>query len=250
MAVPQTLFSFDPLFILIKALQENHQQELAGKESEHKQRVVELEQEIRRHRDRTISLLSEKDREIDSLKNRYQESRYLQRYNSQSSATSDIDGSAAAGYEDEGIVGQLLARSSLTGSGVGDTSILHFAHEQARKDVEINALRKQKHSLEMALRELQQNALLKEEQNSDRIEMLKEEIRKHERNKSRENANLEYLKNVVYQYMVCSDVQGRVQMLNAIATILQFSPREKNAIQQRITKGWWGGASPKGGKSK
>lgn len=235
---------------MFQAFQEKHLQELASKDNEHKQRIVELEQEIRRHRDRTISLLAEKDRELESLKSKYpSESHYLRRYNSQSSAGSEYDGSAAAaGYEEEGIVSQLLTRSSLSGSA-GDTSLLHFAQEQARKDVELNSLRKQKHSLEMALRELQQCSLLKEEQYSDRIELLKEEIRKHERNKSRESANLEYLKNVVYQYMVCHDVNGRTQMLNAIATILQFSPKEKNTIQQKISKGWWGGTSPKSGKS-
>ena len=95
------------------------------------------------------------------------------------------------------------------------------------------------HQLETAMRELQHSTILKEEQSFDQIDLLKEEIRKNERNKSRENANLEYLKNVVYKYMVTTDAVGREQMLNAISTILQFSPREKKAVHEHIHAGWW-----------
>ena len=141
---------------------------------------------------------------------------------------------------------ELLARTALlTGGGGtlgagGETTLLHFAQEQARKDVEINALRKQKYGLETALRELQHGSMIKEQQAGEQMALLKEEIRRSERNLSRENANLEYLKNVVYKYMICTDSVGKQQMLNAISTILQFSPKEKNTVQQYIAQRWFG----------
>ena len=148
-------------------------------------------------------------------------------------------GASSENEQQSSVVAELLSRTALLSGTPGETTLLHFAQEQARKDVEINALRKQKHSLETALREIQHAALLKEQQQCDQVDLLKEEVRRCERNLSRENANLEYLKNVVYKYMICTDHVGKQQMLNAIATILQFSPKEKSSVQHYISQGWF-----------
>lgn len=55
--------------------------------------------------------------------------------------------------------------------------------------------------------------------------MLKEEIRKLERDRSRETENLEYLKNVIVHYM-SADSAGRDQLLIPLATILHLSQEE------------------------
>jgi hypothetical protein len=60
---------------------------------------------------------------------------------------------------------------------------------------------------------------------------LEEQIHKLERDKSREGANLEYLKNVFLKYLTTSDYIGRSQMLKAMTTILQFSPPEKDSAR-------------------
>lgn len=122
----------------------------------------------------------------------------------------------------------------------GETSLLHFAQEQARKDVEISTLRRQKHSLESSLREQQRQLVSMQECHKEEVSRLQEEVHRLQRNISRESANLEYLKNVVYRYMVCRDTSGRQAMLNAIATILQFSPKEKDSVEKEIHSGWWG----------
>ena len=227
---------------------------MANMLSDYKQKEADLEIEIRKHRERTIALLSEKDKEIEILRakspERY-ESHYVSSFRRTNSQASDSEGSEysftlsgsarkkGSRGDTESVVSELLAKNSLGGRHSSDTSILYFAHEQARKDVEINTLRKQKHSLELALRDLQHTSSMKEENYQEQVDFLKEDIRKFERNKTRESANLEYLKNVVYQYMVCSNPQGKQQMLNAISTILQFSPKEKDAVTQKIIKGWW-----------
>lgn len=59
--------------------------------------------------------------------------------------------------------------------------------------------------------------------------ILKEEIRKLERDRSRETENLEYLKNVIVHYM-SADSAGRDQLLTPLATILHLSQEEVNAI--------------------
>ena len=220
-------------------LQERHAQQLADQEAEFKQRMSELDAEIRRHRERTVSLLAEKDRELEMLRIRlpeHLESQYFSTYR-QFSQSSD-PGEIGASSEEEAAVSELLARTSLHGMP-SDNTILHFAQEQARKEVEIQMLRKQKHGLELAMRELQQTSVLKEQQFIEQIDLLKEEIRKYERNISRESANLEYLKNVVYHFMVCSDQLAKQSTLNAISTILQFSPQEKDRVQRELQKSWW-----------
>ena len=64
----------------------------------------------------------------------------------------------------ENAVARLLTHPHAgTGGLQGDGSMLHFAQEKARQDVEISVLRKHKHQLEGALRELQHSCTLKEE---------------------------------------------------------------------------------------
>ncbi len=228
----------------IVSLQEKHRVELDCQAGDHKQKLGELESEIRRHRERTIAMLAEKDRELDSLRAKSPdnaESRYTMNTLRQMSppAEQPIAREIGASSEEESAVSELISRSTMFPGSAGETALLHFAQEQARREVEIQNLRKQKHSLEMALRDLQHSSSMKQQQAADTIDSLKEEIRKHERDKSRESANLEYLKNVVYHFMVTQDKLGKQQTLNAISTILQFSPREKDQVETELNKGWW-----------
>lgn len=66
---------------------------------------------------------------------------------------------------------------SLGPTGCGESPhMLHYAHELARRDVEISNLRKAKHQLEGTFRELQRAATTKEEQDQEKINELKEEV--------------------------------------------------------------------------
>lgn len=230
----------------LTALTDKHKIEIISIEADHKQKVGEIELEMRKHRDRTIALLAEKDRELEILRSLNPVDKYEQQYigqfspSRQVSQTSSVDiQEAGASSEESNMVSELLARTSLAPGNPSDSSLLFFAQEQARKDVEINNLRRQKHTLEQSLRELTQDFAMKEQHSSEREERLQEEIRKLERNKSRESANLEYLKNVVYHFMMCHDTVGRQQMTNAIATILEFSPKERHNVHSVLNKGWW-----------
>ena len=228
----------------IEALQDKHKQEAISQEAQFKSKITDLEGEVRKHRNRTISLLAEKDREIEMLRENSPEKLEAAYIGSYRSPSVSSDPAGAASSEQDAVLAELFSRGSLTGSGstLGETTaLLHFAQEQARKDVEIAQHRRHKHNLEQRVRELQQAAMVTEEAFEAKIEQLQEEIRKLERNKSRESANLEYLKNVVYHYMVCQDALGKQQMLRAIAIILQFSPKESDRVAAIINGGgWWG----------
>lgn len=57
-----------------------------------------------------------------------------------------------------------------------------------------------------------------------------------ERSKSREGANLEYLKNVTLSYLTTSDPQSKKKMLNAIGAVLRFDDSEINLIGNHLGK--------------
>lgn len=51
-----------------------------------------------------------------------------------------------------------------------------------------------------------------------------------ERCKSREGANLEYLKNVILSFLASTDKDSKRHMVNAIGAVLKFSPSEIKII--------------------
>jgi len=232
----------------LAAMRESHRAELAERDSVHRQRASELEAEMRRHRDRTVSMLAERDREIASLRMQVVEQRLPAV--SDSTFHHDVE-TAAAEYSEVGassaespagaVVSELIANVGIA----DDAKILHFAHERSRYEAEAAALRRQKYSLETSLREARRDAALAAEIHATEVCELREELAKGDRDRSRETANLEYLKNVVHRYMTCrGGASARQQMLNAISTILQFSPAEKQQVQAILARGWWVTMSP------
>lgn len=84
--------------------------------------------------------------------------------------------------------------------------MLHYAHELSRKDVEIRELRKARHLSESTLRQALQDKATAQEALCEKISLLEEQVDRLERCKSREGANLEYLKNVVLSFLASTDV--------------------------------------------
>ena len=79
---------------------------------------------------------------------------------------------ASSEQEQVNVVSELLSRTSVLSATPGETSLLHFAQEQARRDVEIQAVRRQKHTAEAALRDLQHASSMKEEQLTEQVRLL------------------------------------------------------------------------------
>uniref|UniRef100_A0A8D0XHK6 GRIP and coiled-coil domain containing 2 n=1 Tax=Sus scrofa TaxID=9823 RepID=A0A8D0XHK6_PIG len=78
------------------------------------------------------------------------------------------------------------------------------------------------------------NSLLRETEATnaillEQIKLLKSEIRRLERNQEREKsaANLEYLKNVLLQFILLKPGSERARLLPVVGTMLQLSPEEK-----------------------
>ncbi|KAM6321025.1 GRIP and coiled-coil domain-containing protein 1 [Aegotheles albertisi] len=212
----------------LSQLQQTHRQELERCQLDYRERALKLEEEMHKQRDRALAVLAEKDQELEQLRS------LTLPYGLQGSKT-DVAGDDSPGNDSLEVLPQALHLSATS-----EPTFFLYAEQLARKEVEITALRKQKHKLEVQVHQLQEKILVEEEKHREEVSALQREIEKNCRDKSREGANLEYLKNIVYRFLTLPDALGRQQTLTAILTILHFSPEEKQAVTKQSAHGsWW-----------
>ncbi|KAK7792654.1 hypothetical protein R5R35_005112 [Gryllus longicercus] len=219
----------DNLQKMLKAEKARSKSELTAVETDYRCRLALLEQQLQKQRERSLMLLEDKEQEIRILKSSFgmflpgskaglshaEQQQCLQETN-----TSDSMVKAHFGlYKNNGNSGE-------------SPHMLHYAHEIARRDVEISNLRKSNHRLESSLREMGRNLASREEAHQEKEEELKEEVARLERCQSREGANLEYLKNVVLSFLTSNDSNCKRHMLNAIAAVLKFSGSEFERVNR------------------
>nr|CAG4642449.1 EOG090X04IO [Evadne anonyx] len=203
------------------------EEKLAQTERSHRARIAELEHQFQKQRDRSLSLLQEKDEELTNLRHLL-----YQVEDAPLTMAAGAAGSTAAATSADPWPESIAPLASMSlGASASGGQILHYVEELARKTVEIQSLRRGKYQLESSLRELQMSTVALEQKTADQKSQLHEEIARLERNQSREGANLEYLKNVILEFLVCPDSSSQSHMFNAIATILHFSPSEMQRIQ-------------------
>lgn len=206
----------------------------------HAAAIAELTARNERARERTLELLTEKDTEIARLRSQL------------GLAGSGAEKSPSAGAEPRRLSPHTLSKSSTLrteSSGQSQATIelgrlsaggplLQTAWEERERERAVTSTRAEIRELSDAL----SDSHYKEELRETELKALKEEIRRLDANKKREGANLEYLKNVVVEYM--KDQIGHEQLIKAIATILHFSRKELAEIkaqQQKQTGSWFGG---------
>ncbi|NXJ72752.1 GCC1 protein, partial [Rostratula benghalensis] len=215
----------------LSQLRQIHRQEVERCRLEYGERALKLEEEMHRQRDRALAVLAEKDQELEQL-----------RAVTLPHGLQGSKNSPAWGAEDlsRGSLGtdswEVLPRAPR----LSEPTFFLYAEQLARKEVEAVALRKQKHTLESQVHQLQEKILGEEEKHREEVAALRSEMEKSFRDRSREGANLEYLKNIVYRFLTLPDSLGRQQTLTAILTILHFSPEEKQTIAKQSAHGsWW-----------
>ncbi|XP_076062611.1 GRIP and coiled-coil domain-containing protein 1-like [Oratosquilla oratoria] len=199
-----------------------YEQQIYKLENDHRVNISRLEQQLAGHQERSLATLQERDEEIQRLTKEVHDLRNPR-----------IQGQ----YGTMEAAAALLSKVGASGGTEGP--LLHHLEELARKEMEINQLRKEKRQTESTMRELQMAALVKQQTYQDTIEMLQEQVERHKRNVSREGENLEYLKNVVLRYMTSSDMNSRQMMLNAIAAVLKFTSDEVESVKQYNALWWW-----------
>jgi len=198
---------------LAAALQLQHRQEAERAAALHREQLLRLEAELHKQRGRTMQLLQEKEQELEALR---------------------AAAPAPAQESDSDALSVALRRAAPS-----EPTLLLYAEQLARKEAEAGALRREKHRLQDELHRLQAAALAGAEQHGEEAAALRGRVDKLQRDQSREGANMEYLKNVTYKFLTLQDASGRMQTLNAILTILSFSPQEKSCVTKLQRSAWW-----------
>jgi len=111
-----------------------------------------------------------------------------------------------------------------------DTSIIMYAEQLARKDVEINTLRAKRKELEERIRSVQEKLA---EVSADTLDW-KEKFETLERDSS--PASKEYLKNLVLQYLAVSDKSKKASMQMALMTILELTSDDIKQMKRKMNK--------------
>ncbi|NXF13802.1 GCC1 protein, partial [Smithornis capensis] len=209
----------------LSQLQQLHRQELERCQLEYRERALRLEEEMHKQRERALAVLAEKDRELEQLR------ALALPHGPQGSSGSAPD----AAHEPSEVLPQALQLPPSS-----EPTFFLYAEQLARKEVEAAALRKHRHRLEAQLQQLREQSLAEQERHREQVAALQGQIQKDARDRSREGANLEYLKNIVLRFLTLPDARGRQQTLTAILTILHCSPEERQSVARHSAQGsWW-----------
>ncbi|CAF3149855.1 unnamed protein product [Rotaria socialis] len=235
-------------------IQKQHRQEMEHILSKKRVELNELESELDKQRERTIRLLSEKDRELEAVRKQIQPTAIID--NKTSHSSSDIQSIDEAPT----IINELFSRhhhhsSSTIGGPISpihadNNNLLYFIQEQQLREQEVSSLRKQRHELEVTIRDLHNKYSFEINQLQTTIEKLNDDLEhmklSTQRNEllTKNEHNIDYIKNVFYHYLLANDTQVKHTMANALMTILHFSIKEKAKVESlkhtsSLTSGGW-----------
>ena len=216
-------------------LKEDYERRVENINQDCKLNIEQMECELRKQRIRTMEVIADRDKEIERLQNKLYEYEDPPRNSSSPNNSTNLcvtEKSAISKNEDLALVNEIIVNSP---SNMGSDGLFYFTQQVAHYDAELYTCRMQILDLESQVRDFEK----KEEQLLVQMQALKEEIRSLERGKSRESANLEYLKNICLKYMLTDSTSVKSQMSQAISTVLSFSPEEISQVQKRQKSGWW-----------
>ncbi|EDX13390.1 GRIP and coiled-coil domain-containing protein 1 [Drosophila simulans] len=232
----------EKLRLALKNERTKWQEAKAELENETRCKLNELEQLLQKQRQRSLQLLDEKEQEIKTLQTSFEVFHSASGVGS-TLATPTLEAAADSFHyssDTDSVEGEQRERKVKVRSkkmSMGENChMLHYANELARKDIEITTLRKAKYAAESTLRKAIQDKVTSQQEMHEKIECLEEQVDRLERCKTREGANLEYLKNVIISYIVTRDADGKRHMLNAISAVLQFTTAEMQAINASFQK--------------
>ncbi|XP_068132014.1 GRIP and coiled-coil domain-containing protein 1 [Hyperolius riggenbachi] len=195
-------------------LAQAHRQELENVRKESRENMARMEEELRQHRERVLAVLAEKEQELEKLRE-----------------TKIPNGIPPPSPDPLDSSLELVSTSS--------PAFLVYAEQLSRKEAEIGVLRRRKHELEAEIQNAQERLAEKNEE----MHNLHQQVEKALRDRSREGANMEYLKNVLLGFLTMSDPCGRQHTLSALLTVLHFSPEERSAVlRAQDGNRWWVGA--------
>lgn len=138
------------------------------KDNEYRGKIVALEHQLLRQRERSLAVINEKDQEILTLKSSFQA---LLPNKGSSFSDNKIHHSSVD-------VNSEPSADLVTGLLTTDNNppMLHYAQELARREIEVSNLRKQNVELEAMLREKQRDLFHETERHKDELKKLQSQI--------------------------------------------------------------------------
>ncbi|CAF1008332.1 unnamed protein product [Rotaria sordida] len=240
----------------ITNLHKQHRQEIEHILTRKRIELNELECELEKQRERIQRLLNEKDHELETMKKQQLEQSTIldNKIIHSTSNIQQID-------ESPTIMNELFSHnhysaSSSSSSTIGgpissdNNNLLYFIQEQQLREQELTSLRKQRHELELTIRDLHNKYSFEINQLQITIEKLNDDLEhiklSTQRNEllTKNEHNIDYIKNVFYHYLLANDTQVKYTMANALMTILHFSTKEKAKVESQkhttsLTSGGW-----------
>ncbi|XP_055902244.1 GRIP and coiled-coil domain-containing protein 1 [Eupeodes corollae] len=221
----------------VKEERDKWKNSLSDMENECRFKLNEMEQQLQKQRVRSLQLLDEKENEIKTLQTSFDVFAQPRIVPNESNNTEEYSSTNVGGEVTKTSAERKTSSSNAKTLGMGENChMLHYANEIARKDIEIAGLRKTKYAAETALRKALQDKATSEDDLREEIAQLKQEVDRLERCKTREGANLEYLKNVFISFLSTKSIEGKRHMINAIGAVLQFTPSEIQDINSAFHK--------------
>lgn len=143
-------------------------------------------------------------------------------------------GTSLANNENDLVLSTALKHSNEYINSDGNNRIIHYSQEAAYHDIELKKLRAYKAELEYKLKQANDEHSVDIDRFQSQIQVLKQEIERINLNQNRvqlNSANLEYIKNVVFNFMTTKDANVKVSMQTALTHILKFTKLERQKIQ-------------------
>lgn len=154
---------------------------LEALEAEHRRALEDVVTKQARTRERTLQLIDDRNKEISRLRKLLGAAAPQE-----SGAPGGLSEEDGAGTSDDGGGGGFVM---VSGGRADAGALVHDVLERSERDKELVKMRREMRELEGAVLDANERASLLEEQSK----RLKEEIRRLERNKKREGANLEFV---------------------------------------------------------
>ena len=236
-------------------IHQQHHQEIEHIFAKKRAELNELECELEKQRDRTERLLNEKDRELETLRKQLENPTNINNEITQKSTSASTIISELFPHElsSSTIGGPTTSMNSdnNNNNNNNNNSILYFIQEQQLREQELTSLRKQRHELELAIRDVHNKYSFEINQLQTTIEQLQDDLEHSKLSTQRQELltkhehNIDYIKNVFYHYLLANDTQVKSTMANALMTILHFSTKEKAKIENHrktsttFTSGSW-----------
>lgn len=162
--------------IELKAERKKCRETINAMEGDHRTKVSQLEQQLQKQRERSLTLLEEKENEIRTLKTSHDV--FLPKKSSISQYEDDDRESSSSSRRKSSVsyLGTVLNQPLNSAGNLPETHMIYYSNELARKEMELTSIRKAKREAESLIRQTLKEKIMMQETMDDRIAFLEQQV--------------------------------------------------------------------------